>query len=188
LLALLLDGLDWATQAAVGQQHTSPLSLKCLTYVRRAAARLLFAVMVAAGRAMPPWLLKLMTGGFGQAAPRGSRRPCREAKIDKYSATHYSTQAPGDIICATSRFCQIRHFARTLDAALRAAYNFIDHANFLDPDGHERKLRRTRRSSVTGSAAGLHNQAEASTFTCSGSTSLVISATSCLRLSHRFQF
>jgi len=40
--------------------------------VRRAAAKLLFVVVVIAGRVMPPWLLVLMTG-FGRAAPSGSR-------------------------------------------------------------------------------------------------------------------
>ena len=40
--------------------------------VRRAAAKLLLVALVVVWRAVPPWLLKLMTG-FGQAAPRGSR-------------------------------------------------------------------------------------------------------------------
>ena len=40
--------------------------------VRRAAAKLLFVVVVMAWRAIPPWFLKLMTG-LGRAVPGGSR-------------------------------------------------------------------------------------------------------------------
>jgi len=40
--------------------------------VRRAAAKLLFVVVVMAWRAMPPWPLKLMTG-LGRAVLRGCR-------------------------------------------------------------------------------------------------------------------
>ena len=51
-----------------------------------------------------------------------------------HAATHYSFQALGDFNCATSRSCQTRHFARTLDAALRAAYKLIYYVDLLDPD------------------------------------------------------
>ena len=51
------------------------------------------------------------------------------------------SQALDDFICATNRSCQTRHFARSLDAALRAAYKFIYHVDFLDPDGHERNAK-----------------------------------------------
>jgi len=40
--------------------------------VRRAAANLLFVVVVVAWHAMPPWLLMLKTG-LGRAVPRGFR-------------------------------------------------------------------------------------------------------------------
>ena len=40
--------------------------------VRRAAAKLIFVVVVIAGRVMPPRLLVLMTG-LGRVAPSGSR-------------------------------------------------------------------------------------------------------------------
>jgi len=58
-----------------------------------------------------------------------------------HAATHYFSQALGDFICATSRSCQTRYFARTLDAALRAAYKLIYHADFLDPGGHDRSVK-----------------------------------------------
>ena len=54
---------------AVGQQHTSPLRARCEARRRK----LLFVVVIVAWRAMPPWLLKLMTG-FGRAAPLAATR------------------------------------------------------------------------------------------------------------------
>jgi len=74
--------------------------------------------------------IDMVTNAIGSLCPHSA-----------HAVTHYSSQALGDFICATSRSCQTRHFARTLDAALRAAYKFIYHVDFLDPDGHERNAK-----------------------------------------------
>ena len=55
--------------------------------VRRAAAKLLFVVVVMAWRAMPPWLLKLMTG-LGRAVPRGSRQQAAPGGDTRPRANH----------------------------------------------------------------------------------------------------
>ena len=55
---------------------------------------------------------------------------------------HTSPLKPLVVLFFTSRSCQTRPFARTLDAALHAAYKFINHVDFLDPDdGHERNAK-----------------------------------------------
>ena len=57
-----------------------------------------------------------------------------------HAVTLYSSQALGDYICASNPSCQTLHFRRVLDKALREAYSFIYHVDFLDPDGHELNL------------------------------------------------
>ena len=54
------------------RQYDSNTPAPYVLDVRRAAAKLLFVVVVMAWRAMPRWLLKLMTG-LGRAVPRGFR-------------------------------------------------------------------------------------------------------------------
>ena len=67
--------------------------------------------------------INIVTNAIGSLCPHSA-----------HAVTHYSSQALGDFICATSRSCQTRHFARTLDAALRAASKLIYCVDLLDPD------------------------------------------------------
>ena len=70
-----------------------------------------------------------MTNAIGSLCPHSA-----------HAVTHYSSQALGDFICVTNRSCQTHHLARSLDAALFAAYKFY-HVDFLDPDGHKRNAK-----------------------------------------------
>ena len=74
--------------------------------------------------------IDIVTNAIGSLCPHSA-----------HAATNYPFQALDDFICATNHSCQTRHFARSLDAALRAAYKFIYHVDFLDPDGHERNAK-----------------------------------------------
>ena len=87
------------------------------------------------------WLTKAVTKIIGKiytAVTNANGSLCSHSAL---AVTHNSSQALDDFICAASRSCQTRHFARTLDAAIRAAFKFIYHVDFLDPDGHERNAK-----------------------------------------------
>ena len=110
----------------------------------------------------------IVTNTIGSLCPHSAR-----------AVTHYPPQALGGFVCETSRSCQTRHFARTLDAALRAAYKFIYHADFLDPDSHEHI---TKDSAFVRDWFCLRtSQVGASALICSGSTTSALSTLPFLR-------